>query len=71
MTALYELPDVMAEAVHQKYSSAFEAVYADGRCTVVIKVYMELSDVDARLNKCRNNRFFNWLKKATYIFVLP
>ena len=59
MTALYELPDVMAEAVHQKYSSAFDAGYADGRFTTVITVYMELSGVDARLNKCRNNRFFN------------
>ena len=57
MTALYELPDVMAEAVHQKYSSAFDASYADRRCTVVIKVYMELSGVDARLNKCRHDRF--------------
>ena len=59
MTALYELPDVMAEAVYQKYSSAFEAGYADGRCTTVITVYMELSGVDARLNKCRYDRFFN------------
>ncbi|MFB0990826.1 MAG: hypothetical protein QMB78_01220 [Rhodospirillales bacterium] len=57
MAASSELPDVMAEAVHQKYSSAFEAGYADGRCTTVITVYMELSGVDARLNKCRHDRF--------------
>jgi hypothetical protein len=59
MAASSELPDVMAEAVHQKYSSAFEAGYADGRCAAVITVYMELSGVDARLNKCRHDRFFN------------
>jgi hypothetical protein len=59
MAASSELPDVMAEAVHQKYSSAFDAGYADGRCTTVITVYMELSGVDARLNKCRYDRFFN------------
>tara|TARA_B110000046_G_scaffold89474_1_gene97488 strand:- start:49 stop:195 length:147 start_codon:yes stop_codon:yes gene_type:complete len=47
MAASSELPDVMAEAVHQKYSSAFDAGYADGRCTTVITVYMELSGVDA------------------------
>ena len=57
MAASSELPDVMAEAVHQKYSSAFDAGYADGRCTIVITVYMELSGVDARLNKCRHDRF--------------
>jgi|FLMP01.1.fsa_nt_emb hypothetical protein len=57
MAASSELLDVMAEAVHQKYSSAFDAGYADGRCTTVITVYMELSGVDARLNKCRHDRF--------------
>lgn len=57
MAASSELPDVMAEAVHQKYSSAFDSGYADGRCTTVITVYMELSGVDARLNKCRHDRF--------------
>ena len=49
------MPAAMAEAVHQTYAEASKQGYADEGCTAIIKVYEELSGVEARLNDTNQN----------------
>jgi len=44
------MPEDMAEAVHQAYAEASRQGHAEEGCTAIIKVYEELSGVEARLD---------------------
>jgi 3-hydroxyisobutyrate dehydrogenase-like beta-hydroxyacid dehydrogenase len=45
------LPGLMAEAVHQSYAQASTLGHADEGCTAIIKVYEELTGIEARLEE--------------------
>jgi len=44
------MPEDMAEAVHQTYAEASRQGHAEEGCTAIIKIYEELSGVEARLD---------------------
>ena len=49
------LPKAMAEAVHQTYAEASKQGHADEGCTAIIKIYEELSGIEARLDGSNTN----------------
>ena len=49
------MPGAMAEAVHQAYAEASKQGHAEEGCTAIIKIYEELSGVEARLDASNKN----------------